>query len=321
MRNHPPFEPAWWLNHPHLQTIWTETMRPLVEIPVEYEKFVLRDGDTIDLAWSQTGFENTVVLLHGLGGSVFSPYMRGMIATLNKLNFNTVTIHFRGCSKEPSHSAKMFHGGLTTDVIDILEGLNSRLKSRNLFAIGFSIGGNILLKYLGEQKRDTPLTAAVAISTPFLLASTQEALSLGFSRIYQYYLLIKVKYAVIRKFMSQKDDHVDIMSIFMARNMKDFDNLFTAPMNGFRDADDYYKQASSFHYLANIEIPTLVVHAKDDPFLPADAIPKAKDLSPHVELLLTENGGHVGFVSGDSPRHAEYWLEKVVPHFFESVRR
>lgn len=116
MKNFPIFEPAWWLNHPHLQTIWTEILRPSVDLPLFYERFELFDSDFVDLVWSQKRFKQTAIVLHGLGGSSSSPYMRGMMRALNRINFNTVAVLFRGCSEEPNRRPKMFHGGMTTDL-------------------------------------------------------------------------------------------------------------------------------------------------------------------------------------------------------------
>jgi uncharacterized protein len=319
MNKFPEFKPAWWLNNPHLQTMWTEVMRKRVTIPLTHQQFELSCGDFIDLSWSQTGKNQTVLLLHGLGGSVESPYIQGMIQVLNQHNFNTLVMHFRGCSKEPNRLPQMFHGGQTCDLAEVISHLKSNAPDHPIFAIGFSIGGNILLKYLGEYGDNSQLSGAVAISVPFLLDKTQENLSKGFSKVYQHYLLVKLKMAVIKKIMHTKHDELDLWSVFIAKDIKHFDELITAPLHGFQNANDYYLRSSSHSYLRNIKTPTLVIHAKDDPFLPQDAIPKREYLSESVQLLLTENGGHVGFVSGNSPNTPTYWLEQAAPLYLANL--
>lgn len=313
------FKPAWWLKNPHLQTLWAEIMRKRVDIPLTHERYELADGDFLDLSWSQKGFNETVIFLHGLGGSVNSPYMRGMIAALNALSYNTVALHFRGCSSEPNRHAQMFHGGQTDDLAEVIDTLVSQAQGNKVYAIGFSIGANILLKYLGERGLDAPLAGAAAISTPFSLEDTQATLSTGFSRVYQHFLLTKIKMAVLKKFIMQDHDDINLLSIALAKDMKHFDELMTVPMHGFKDTSDYYSQSSSISYLDKIEVPTLIVHAKDDPFLPETAIKWPKSLPKCVEFILCENGGHVGFVSGDSPQTTEYWLEKIVPNFIHQI--
>jgi predicted alpha/beta-fold hydrolase len=319
MKNFPAFKPAWWLNSAHLQTIWPEIIRKKVAIPVHFKTFELSDGDFLELVWSQQGFKDTVILLHGLGGSVDSPYIRGMVNALNQFEFNTVVIHFRGCSKKQNRSPYMFHAGETSDISEVIESLTSNASGK-IFAVGFSIGANILLKYLGELGAKTPLSGAVAISTPFSLERTQASLSRGFSKIYQHYLLTRLKYLIFRQFINKEQNHFNLLSVLMANDLKKFDEIVTAPLHGFKNASDYYAQASSFSYLRFINIPTLLIHAKDDPFLPGDFIPKRTQLSSFIKILLTEKGGHVGFVSGTSPQLAEYWLEKVVPDFLNSMR-
>ena len=294
-------------------------MRKRVEIPLVNERFELADGDFLDLSWSQKDFDETVILLHGLGGSVDSPYMRGMMSALNGLNYNTVAVHLRGCGSEPNRHLQMFHGGQTEDLAEVINTFVFRNPTKKFFAIGFSIGANILLKYLGECGKDAPLNGAVAISTPFSLEDTRASLSTGFAKIYQHFLLTKIKVSVLKKFIMQDHEDINLLSIALARDMKHFDELITAPMHGFLDADDYYSKASSISYLDRISIPTLIVHAKDDPFLPESAIKWPKNLSRSVKLVLCENGGHVGFVSGDSPQTTEYWLERIVPQFIQHI--
>lgn len=315
------FKPVWWLSNPHVQTLWAELVRKRVRIPLSMENFHLADGDVLELAWSQKKFARTVILLHGLGGSVNSGYMRGMMHALNAMNFNTVAVHFRGHSKKSKPNGRLYHAGQTDDLAEVIANLSRRESCKEIFAIGFSIGANMLLKYLGERGEQANLHGAVAISTPFCLKATQRCLSRGFSKIYQHFLLMKLKFIVMKRFTSLPANTFDRWAILGARNMKAFDEILTAPLHGFRDAEDYYEQASSLSYLPKVKVPTLIVHAKDDPFLPSNAIDWPSDISHLVKIILSDHGGHVGFITGETLRSSSYWLEEIVPRYLQQLRR
>jgi predicted alpha/beta-fold hydrolase len=243
--------------------------------------------------------------------------MRGMVKALHSYDFNVVAFHFRGCSKKPNRHPEAFHGGQTADLKEVIVSLKNRHADHRIFVVGFSIGGNILLKYLGESKESSLVDGAVAISVPFSLKQTQISLGKGFSQIYQHYLLARLKYLLIKKIIINRHKEIDPWSVLWIRNFNQFDELITAPLHGFRDAEEYYLLASSKHYLRDIRTKTLIIQAEDDPFFPKEEIPGIGELSPAIELLITKNGGHVGFVAGDYPTTAPiYWLEEVVPEYF-----
>jgi uncharacterized protein len=312
----PKYKAAWWLRNPHLQSMWCELFRKKVPLSLTEEEFELGCGDFLELQWVYGSDKNTVIVLHGLGGSIRSSYIRGMVDALNKRNFNVVAFHFRGCSKKPNRNPQAFHAGQTSDLKEFIESLKNRYPEHRIFVVGFSLGGNILLKYLGENKESSLIHSAVAISVPFLLKQTQISLSRGFSQIYQYYLLTRLKYLFIKKFFIKRHKEIDLWSVLWIRNFNQFDQLITAPLHGFKDAEEYYMLASSKHYLRDIKIPTLIIQSEDDPFYPKEQIPDAGYLSPSIEMLITKNGGHVGFVAGDRPTVPEYWLEEIVPTYF-----
>ncbi len=311
-----PFHVAWWLDNPHLQSIWPTFARNNPPLKLRHERFELSDNDFVDLSWGPTGNRDIVILLHGLGGSVASSYMRGMMHALWRKGFHTVAMHFRNCSNEVNRHFRTFHAGQTCDVLELIQHLRRANTKDRIFAVGFSIGSNVLLKLLGEQGEKCLLNGACGISTPFHLGLTQATLSRGFSRIYQLFLLNKLKSLTFRKYLQQKHHQINYINMLLAKNIKEFDRYVTVPMHGFRSADDYYEQASSLPFLKAIGVPTLIIHAKDDPFMPSSIIPSQNDVSPWVDLFITEKGGHLGFVGGPWPQKPEFWLETVVPEYF-----
>lgn len=316
MNGNSQFKPAWWLPSSHLQTLWPTLCRSgLKDLPLERERLELPDGDFIDLDWLNKQKSGPLVLiLHGFEGSIDSHYAKGMLSRINAQGWRGVFMHFRGCSGEPNRLSRGYHSGETTDVAYVVKLILSREPNTNIAAIGYSLGGNVLLKWLGESGRENPLTAAIAISVPFELHKASNRMQQGFSRIYQWYLLKCVRERLSQKFLHVPSP-VNPDLITDVQTVRELDDLYTAPLHGFSDADEYYTVASSRQYLRAIQVPTLVLHAKDDPFMTEDTIPNPSELSPMVKLEISESGGHVGFVSGKYPWRPEYWLEDRVPEF------
>lgn len=314
------FRPAWWLPSAHLQTIWPALMRrqPRVISQLEHERLELPDGDFLDLAWvGRTESGPIVLVLHGFEGSLHSHYIAGMLNALKRSGLRSVFMHFRGCSGVPNRLLRGYHSGETGDVAWVTQVLKAREPNTPIAAIGYSLGGNVLLKWLGETGAANPLTAAVAVSVPFELMGAVKRIQRGFSRLYQRYLLYYACKRLRHKFQKQQEHSQFAHRLKSVKNIVEFDNLLTAPLHGFKDAHHYYEEASSRRYLKHIETPTLILHAKDDPFMTDDVIPGITELSTSVQFEMSERGGHVGFVSGRYPWKAEYWLEQRVPHFFK----
>jgi predicted alpha/beta-fold hydrolase len=309
------YKPAWWLPGPHAQTLWPTFARKKLKIKVERERVELADGDFIDLDWSHQGIQTQpiVVILHGLEGSSASPYARGMLQAINAQGWRGVVMHFRGCSGEPNRLPRAYHSGETKDIAAIIHLLRAREPQTPLVALGYSLGGNVLLKWLGESGTNNPLTAAAAISVPLELAKTSQRLQKGFSKIYQRHLLQSLR----KKMVAKKPDNVMLTELKMLRSLQEFDDKFTAPMHGFTGAQDYYSQSSSRQFLKKIAIPTLLIQAVDDPFLTPDMIPAAAELAACLQLEVTASGGHVGFVMGNTPWRPQYWLEQRIPEFLK----
>ncbi len=298
------FTPARWCAGPHRQTIWPVTLRRQTVPTYRRERVELSDGDFVDIDWHDAEGP-LVLLLHGLEGCSRSHYIMGAVHALGAAGYATVVMQFRTCSGVPNRLARSYHAGDTGDLNEVVEHIN---KSRELFAAaGFSLGGNVLLKWLGETADRRPLTTAVAVSVPYRLDLAADRMSRGSSRIYQK-RLISLMHAKTRLRLDAGTSPIDLEQLHQWRTFRSFDHNVTAPLHGFAGVDDYYARSSSLQFLRGISRPTLLIHARDDPFMTPDVIPRAQDLSSSIRLEVAERGGHVGFVGGPwSPR---YWLEK-----------
>lgn len=305
------FRPAWWLPGPHLQTLIPNLLHRTPPKGMQRERLELADGDFLDLVWAGPPEGPLVLVLHGLEGSVRSPYAVGIINALAATGYRVALMHFRGCSGEPNRLPRSYHSGETGDLNTVVDELRRRNPDRTLFALGYSLGGNALLKWLGEQRSNAPVSAAVAVSVPFDLSRAQRRLQQGFSRVYQWHLLNRLRRSVRTK-ARLMELPVAVDQLASVHSFRQFDDQVTAPLHGFRDADDYYNRCSSRQFLASITVPTLVLQAKDDPFMSPDGLPTRSELSAHVTLELSQTGGHVGFVSGNLPWRPRYWLEERI---------
>ncbi|BAW80297.1 alpha/beta hydrolase fold protein [Candidatus Nitrosoglobus terrae] len=310
------FQPAWWLPNPHAQTLWGARFRPLPSVRILWERLELLDGDFLDLVWSGQGNKGPIIIiLHGLEGSYRSRYASGILKAIAQRGWRGVLLHFRSCSGEPNRLDRSYHSGDTGDLQTVLKILHRREPDTPLAAIGYSLGGNVLFKWLGNQGKQTGLIAAVGVSVPFDLSRASWRLEQGFSQIYQWSLIKSLQRSLKRKFR-HRDCPFNLNTLKKTKTFKQFDDLVTAPLHGFIDANDYWQRSSCRQFLSNIQVPTLILHSTDDPFLPKDAIPLASELSPTTQLELSTAGGHVGFISGHWPWQPEYWLEQRIITFF-----
>lgn len=317
------FRPAWWLPGPHLQTLWAALVRTRGKPPLRRERLELPDGDFLDLDWAGRDAPGApaALVLHGLEGSSESPYAWGLLAAFAGRGWLAAVVHFRGCSGEPNRLARAYHSGDTGDLACVAGEIARRRPGCGLFAAGVSLGGNVLLKWLGETGARSPLRAAAAISVPFDLGACADRVERGLSRGYRRYLVSRLHRSVRRKFEARGSPPaapIDLPSLRRRRTFRQFDEHVTAPLHGFAGAEDYYRKASCGPYLARIRIPTLIVRARNDPFLPAGEPPPP--LSDAVRLETPRGGGHAGFVAGAIPGRPRYWLEERVPAFFEEFR-
>jgi hypothetical protein len=312
------FRPAWWLSNRHLQTIWPVLCRTRIRLETRRERFELPDGDFLDVDWVGRGGP-IVIVLHGLQGSAESNYARGLLKGIEARGWRGALMHFRGCSGETNRLARSYHSGETTDVDWLARVLRSREPETPLAGVAYSLGGNVLLKWLGESGADNPLRAAVAVSIPFELGTAADSMESGFSRVYQWYLVHKLRKAVRAKIANGSFGlSLSSTDLDRLRTFREFDDAVTAPMHGFRSAQDYYERCSSRRFVDRIETPTLVLHAADDPLMHSGVIPSPEERSAHVAFEVSPNGGHVGFVSGRWPWSAQYWLEDRIPEFLQA---
>ncbi len=317
------FRPAVFATNRHVQTLLPTLFRVNHTAFYEHQELTLPDGDFLDLAWNRIPLMSQtkpiVVIFHGLEGSIGSPYAKGLMQSVDSQGWNVVVMHFRNCSGRLNRAAHTYHSGETADAGYLLNWLQHYYPRAPLLAVGYSLGGNMLLKLLGELEATTPLKAAVAVSVPMLLQQCADQMRRGFSRFYQYILLRKMKQKLLAKY--QQHNYQQLIGlkrkdIYRIKDFWGFDNAFTAPINGFRDAQEYYDKASSRQFLGRIQTPTLIIQSLDDPFMTPAVIPQQAELSSSVRLELSEKGGHVGFVSGYLWQ-PEFWLEKRIMAYFE----
>lgn len=320
------FSAPWWLRNAHLQTIFAKYLSPRQSLQTQPETFTLSDGDQLQLNWSEMLAADEkrplVVLLHGLAGDINSHYIQGLLATLQQQGIPSVLMHFRGCNGKPNKLARAYHSGDTADFAEVIAMLQQRLPQMPLCAVGFSLGANVLVKYCGEQAEHNPLRAAVAVCPPLSLAACAKRINQGSSKLYQSYLLKRLKQATLQKLAHHAEFPLPLTAkqVQGMRSIEEFDEHYTAPIHGFLNAKDYYQRASGMAFLKRIRVPTLIIHAKDDPFLSDAVIPKAEILSPFIEYQLCQHGGHVGFVTGKHPLRPVFWLNQRIPAFLQAQR-
>lgn len=325
------FKPAFGLNNPHLQTLYSSIFtgfpwgRKLPKINFHIEKFEFSDGDFTECFWySKPNAIDTkpiVVLFHGLAGSYKSPYIQGTMTALANSGFRPVLMHFRGCSGNMNNLPKSYHSGETEDAKEFINTLKKDYPHVKIFAVGYSLGGNMLLKLLGELKESSPISGAVSVSPPMQLDICANKINSGFSKFYQYILMKSLKLSLKEKYRYHDMYSligVDENSVNKLQTFWEFDDAYTAPIHGFSSADEYYRLCSSKQYLKDITTNTLVIHSTDDPFMTSDVLPSKEEVSPRVELEIYKNGGHVGFISG-SIFKPHYWLESRITDYFESL--
>ena len=318
------FQPAWWLPGPHLQTLWSPFCRAAPLLTRRRERVWLDDGDFLDLDWHGPHDVKAplVLVLHGLTGSSASLYVLGLQQRLAERGWASVALNWRGCSGEPNLLPRAYHSGASDDLAAVVAHLQASRPLAALHAVGYSLGGNVLLKYLGETGGDCPLQAAVAVSVPFRLDHCADRIGQGFSRVYQaHFIRNMIGYVQNKQQRFQREGLSERLAQLQAlgplqdlRTFWEFDGRITAPLHGFSDAQDYYRRASSRYYLNAIRVPTLLIQAADDPFVFPRSLPQAGELPAGTRFELHAHGGHVGFIEG-SPRQPGYYLERRIPEW------
>lgn len=313
-----PYVAPSWLPGGHAQTIWPVVRKPAPP-PYRRERWDTPDGDFIDVDWlatPQAADAPLVVLFHGLEGSSASHYAGALMHALAERGWGGAVPHFRGCSGEPNRLPRAYHSGDSAEIDWVLRRLRALFPQRTLFASGVSLGGNALLKWAGEQEasaRDV-VQAAAGVCAPLDLTAAGQALQQGFSLVYAKHFLVTLKTSAGAK-LARFPGLFDEARMRAARNLYEFDDAVTAPLHGFRDAGDYWRRASSKPWLGGIRLPTLVLNALNDPFLPRHALPSPKEVSSAVALDYPAGGGHVGFVSGPFPGRLDWLSQRLLAYF------
>lgn len=314
------FKGSWWLQGGHLQTIWP-ILTPKVSLEVRSQRLELPDGDFVRLDWVGGESGPIVVILPGLQGDVRSSYVRGLLRECRTRGWRGVLLNYRGRG-EPNRLPHSYHCGMTCDLDYLVHLLRQREPQTPIAAVGYSVGANICMKWLGEsgrRGRQLPVTAAVGVSVPFNLGPVAKKIENGFSRIYQWYLL-----GSLRRDLKRKMKVVDVGLALTRKELRKlntffkFDNRVSGPMNGFSGAEDYYAKTRSDLLLGYVNVPTLVLNARNDPLVPHYLIPQQHAVSDKVTLEITDTGGHLGYVSGRWPWSVRSWLDKRVPDFLAS---
>jgi len=304
-----------------VQTIWGPLFRRH-RIRWRRERVATSDGDFVDLDWADAARAGAPLLLvlHGLEGSSRSHYVVGLARQALAQGWRAVTLNFRSCSGELNRLRSFYHSGHTDDLDEVVRMLVAREPGLRIGAVGVSLGGNVLLKWLGEREADVPgaVAGAVAISVPFDLAHCAEALDRGFCRVVYTNNFLGTMRAKVR-LKAERDPGlraiVDLPLALRARTFAEYDRAVTAPLNGFKDERDYWTRASSAPYLRRIQRPTLLVNALDDPIVPAEALPDPADLPPSVRAEFVGRGGHAAFLEGRWPWRVQSWAERRAVEF------
>ncbi len=308
-----------WLPGGHLQTIYAYALRQTMNFTYRRERWETPDGDFIDLDWLDPSPESSslVVLFHGLEGSSRGHYAICLMNELKRRGLRGVVVHFRGCSGEVNRLARAYHSGDSSEIDWILRRFREREPNIRLYAVGVSIGGNMLLKWLGEQGENASgvVERVAAISVPVDLAIAAQRLDSGSNQlIYTSRFLRSMKPKVLAK-IAAHGLPIDGRALHATSTFREIDDLYTAPIHGFKDANHYWQRASSKPWLRRIRVPTLMIGARNDPFFPGDALPTSVEVSNRVALEFSQTGGHVGFVSGKFPGHLS-WLPSRILRFF-----
>ncbi len=317
------FKPALGITNPHAQTMFANILRSKRGVHFRRERLNTPDGDFVDLdyayvnhhrwLWTELGQETPLILvLHGLEGSARRGYGYELYRQLAQRGIRAVGLNFRSCSGEMNRTTRMYHSGATEDVDLVLNWLTERFPSAPLGIVGFSLGGSVTIKYMGEN--GTHVQTAVSVSPPFDLDAGVDILDHGVGRRYTGHFLKLLKEKVRAK-SNHIPHHIDVEALLAAETFREFDNGW-APLHGFQDAADYYARCSPRNFLAEISKPTLILRSLDDPFFSPDDVPyDTITANPNLTVHLTEHGGHVGFVEGKFPWAYSYWAERQAALF------
>ncbi len=321
------FRPAWWLRNRHAQTIWRRVVGRVPPVAYHRERVDTPDGDFLDLDWLDRRPTKPdvplVIVLHGLEGSSRAKYVLGVLSVVARRGWDGLALNFRSCGGELNRLSRFYHSGETGDLDWVVSTLITRSPRRPLALVGFSLGGNVLLKWLGERGDTVPdqIRGAVAVSVPYDLGVAAYRVDHGFGRVYGQVFLRTLKVKALEK-AARFPGLIDVEVVRGLSSFAAFDEHVTAPIHGFSGARDYWTRSSCLPWLERIRTPTLLISADDDPFLPSDHLPReAVARSSWLDAEFSERGGHVGFVQGPWPWDASYWVDRRAVEQVDAVLR
>ena len=315
-----PYSPSWWLPGPHARTMWGRFFRRTPPLPTRIERWETNDDDFLDLIRLDAPKGRPhLVMLHGLEGAPRSHYVRGLFLQALQRGWAADLLLFRGCGAELNRAPRFYHSGETGDVDLVARRLMDADPEAPFVFAGVSLGGNVLLKWLGEMgdSVSAQITGAAAVSVPFDLARASRHIDQGFSRVYQTHFLRSLR----RKALAKLERYPKLLArerVEASRTLWDFDDVVTAPVHGFNDASDYYARSSSIGFIDRVRVRTLLLSAADDPFLPPAVLDDVRRIAvrnPNLTIEFPRSGGHVGFVSGGNPLKPFYYAEWRVGEF------
>jgi predicted alpha/beta-fold hydrolase len=304
--------PPFFLFTAHLETIYPAILRRVILTPYTRERIITPDDDFLDLDWLRKDSDKVVIISHGLEGNSGRPYVKGMAKAFYDNGFDVVAWNFRGCSDDINRQLKFYHSGATDDLDTVVNHITREKKYKNIFLIGFSLGGNLTLKYLGERSVIDEIKKAVVFSVPMDLKSSCEKISMPANRIYSNRFLKSLKRKILLKSAHRKE--IDVSKLDSVKTLMEFDDRYTAPLHGYKNAVDYYTQCSSIHFVGSITKPTLIINTLNDPFLSRECFPEAAlEKHRYVKLEILPRGGHVGFAQFN--KNGLYWSEQRALQF------
>jgi len=312
------YKPPFGFKNPHLQSVYPQVFRSVKDIKYLRERINTPDNDFIDLDWCSKGLPRCAILIHGLEGHTFRSYILGMVRLFVQKNWDTVSMNLRGCSGEPNRTLRMYHHGVTDDLYTVINHVLSK-GFKEIVLVGLSLGGNMILKYLGEKQYPIPeqLLCSIAVSTPCDLVSCAVKMDQKSSTFYRKrFLRMLHKKIVLKKEFFPND--ISDEGFQEVQTFKQYDDRYTAPLHGFSCAEDYYQKSGCLQFLEGINSPALLINAQDDPFLTPKCFPY--DIAQKSSSLFFEaplHGGHVGFISFNNSGH--YWHEIRAIQFIEEI--
>ncbi len=312
MSSHTPYTPPRFLFSPHLETIFPSLIRRVTLQPYTRERIETPDNDFLDLDWLKKGSDKLVIISHGLEGNSTRAYIKGMAKVFFNNGYDVLAWNYRGCSEEMNRQLRFYHSGATDDLNVVVDHAIDKKGYKEIYLIGFSLGGNITLKFLGEKQPREQIKKGVAISVPMELKTSCAKISEPANWIYSRRFLKSLKAKILTK--AALMDGLDVTNIHQIKTLKDFDDRYTAPLHGFKDAYDYYAKCSSLHFLSGIKTPALIVNTTNDPFLSKECFPtEAVKDHPFITMEILLRGGHVGFTQFN--KNGLYWSEQRAFHF------